>query len=234
MRKQSKRTKSVYTQQPTTNNSCTNHSKVLEQWFASLTLRFRTTFPELSNFARAARLFRMRWYCLAFTYSGWVSSSGSSADIWILPTGCGDVLVVVVLVDPGTEDWWQHKENKNIMFWENGCYKVQIKVQYRTVSMPWVCWAYGASGASSYIFVTDSHSLGGVANSRPANLITQEVFFVSFCLFILPNHGHLVWKATTLLRLPGFKCWWEDKPLCYSGYASLQNIICGEILAQTT
>lgn len=120
------------------------------------------------------------------------------------------------------------------MFWENGCYKVQIKVQYRTVSMPWVCWAYGASGASSYIFVTDSHSLGGVANSRPANLITQEVFFVSFCLFILPNHGHLVWKATTLLRLPGFKCWWEDKPLCYSGYASLQNNICGEILAQTT
>lgn len=70
------------------------------------------------------------------------------------------------------------------MFWENGCYKVQIKVQYRTVSMPWVCWAYGASGASSYIFVTDSHSLGGVANSRPANLITQEVFSFHFvCLF---------------------------------------------------
>lgn len=120
------------------------------------------------------------------------------------------------------------------MFWENGCYKVQIKVQYRTVSMPWVCWAYGASGASSYIFVTDSHSLGGIANSRPANFNNPEGFFVSFCLFILPNHGHLVWKATTLLRLPGFKCWREDKPLCYSGYASLQNIICGEILAQTT
>lgn len=178
MRKQSKRTKSVYTQQPTTNNSCTNHSKVLEQWFASLTLRFRTTFPELSNFARAARLFRMRWYCLAFTYSGWVSSSGSSADIWILPTGCGDVLVVVVLVDPGTEDWWQQKENKNII-----CSGKMAVTKCKT-GLCQVCWAYGASGASSYIFVTDSHSLGGVANSRPANLITQEVFSFHFvCLF---------------------------------------------------
>lgn len=230
MRKQSKRTKSVYTQQPTTNNSCTNHSKVLEQWFASLTLRFRTTFPELSNFARAARLFRMRWYCLAFTYSGWVSSSGSSADIWILPTGCGDVLVVVVLVDPGTEDWWQQKENKNII-----CSGKMAVTKCKTGLCP--CPGYVEHMVLvvlAPIYLWPIHSLGGIANSRPANFNNPEGFFVSFCLFILPNHGHLVWKATTLLRLPGFKCWREDKPLCYSGYASLQNIICGEILAQTT